>query len=84
MLSKNQSPRALNPSEYTPQNTSCKLAPNKFSSTMSASMSLDEKFDALMGQNERLTKKINEDTQRDQETKVQNDYLRRHPGAFLK
>jgi len=33
---------------------------------MSASMSLEEKFDVLMRQNEMLMKKINEDTQHDQ------------------
>ena len=51
---------------------------------MSASMSLEEKFDALIRQNEMLMKKINEDTQRDQETKAQNEYLRKQLGAFLK
>ena len=36
-------------------------------------MSLEGKFDALMRQNEMLMKKINEDTQLDQETKAQNE-----------
>ena len=31
-----------------------------------------------------LMKKINEDTQRDQETKAQNEYLRNQLGAVLK
>jgi len=37
-----------------------------------------------MRQNEILMKKINEDAQSDQETKAQNEYLRKQLGAFLK
>jgi len=40
-------------------------------------MSLEEKFDTLMRQNEMLMKKIHEDAQRDQETKAQNEYLQK-------
>ena len=40
-------------------------------------MSLEEKFDALLRQNEMLMKKINEDAQCDQETKAENEYLRK-------
>ena len=47
-------------------------------------MSLEEKFDALLRQNEMLMKKINEDTQCDQETKGQNEYLRKQHGVFFK
>jgi len=47
-------------------------------------MSLEEKFDAPMRQNEMLMKKINEDTQHDLETKAQNAYLRKQLAAFLK
>jgi len=52
---------------------------------------LDEKFKAIMknsqsllAQNKILIRKINEDAQRDQELKAQNEYLRKHLGAFLK
>ena len=58
---------------------------------MSSSVSLDEKFEAIMkdyqsllAQNEILTSKNNEDTQRDQELKAQNEYLKKQLGAFLK
>ena len=39
-------------------------------------MTLEKKFEALMRQNELLAKKIQEDTQRNQETQAQNEYLR--------
>ena len=51
---------------------------------MSSSMSLEEKFDALVRQNEMLMNKINEDSQQNQETKAQNDYLRKQLGALMK
>jgi len=38
-------------------------------------MSLEEKFDALMRQNEMLRKKIHEDAQHNQEIQAQNEYL---------
>jgi len=44
---------------------------------MSASMNLEEKFDALMRHNEMLMKKFHEDTQRDQGNKAQNEHLRK-------
>jgi len=47
-------------------------------------MSLEERFEALMGKNEMLAKKIHEDTQRNQETQAQNEYLRRQFGSVLK
>ena len=50
----------------------------------STSMTLEEKFEALMWQNELLSKKIQEDTQRNQETKAQNEFLRRQLGTVLK
>jgi len=37
---------------------------------MSSSMSLEEKFEALMRQNEMLVKKIHEDAQQKQETQA--------------
>jgi len=51
---------------------------------MSSSTSLEEKFCALTRQNEMLLKKIHEDSQYNQETKVQNEYLRKQLGEFLK
>ena len=51
---------------------------------MSSSMSLEEKFEALMRQNEMLVKKIHEDAQHNQETQAQNKYLRKQLGSFLK
>ena len=48
------------------------------SSTMSAkSMTLEERFEALMKQNEFLSRKIQEDAQKNQETQAQNEYLRK-------
>jgi len=40
-------------------------------------MSLEEKFEALMRQNEMRVKKIQEHTQQVQETQAQNEYLRK-------
>ena len=57
---------------------------NKPESKMCSSMSMDEKFKAIIRQNEMWMKKINEDTQHDEETKAQNKYLRKQLGAFLK
>jgi len=51
---------------------------------MTASMSLKERLDALMWKKELFLKKINEDSQHNQETKAQNEYLRKQLGAFLK
>jgi len=51
---------------------------------MGSSMCLEEKFDALMRQNEMLMKKTNEDSQQNQEIKAQNEYLHKQLGAFLK
>ena len=47
-------------------------------------MSLEERFEALMKQNEFLASKIREDSQRNQEAQAQNDYLRKQLGSFLK
>ena len=41
---------------------------------MSTSTSLEEKFDALMRQNEMLMNKIHKDAQRELETKAENKY----------
>ena len=51
---------------------------------MSSSMSLEEKFDALMRQNEMLMKKIHEDAQHNQETQASNEYLWNQLDSFLK
>jgi len=51
---------------------------------MSLSMSLEEKFEVLMRQNEMLVKKIHEDAQHHQETQAQNEYLWKQLGSFLK
>jgi len=40
-------------------------------------MSLEERFEALMKQNEFLARKIREDSQRNQEAQAQNEYLRK-------
>ena len=50
----------------------------------STTMTLEERFEALMRQNELLVKKIQDDTQRNQETQAQNEYLRRQLGTVLK
>jgi len=51
---------------------------------MTTSMSLEERFDAFMMQNELLLKKISQDFEHNQDTKAQNEYLRKQLGAFLK
>ena len=50
----------------------------------SSSMSLEERFEALMKQNEFLVSKVHEDSQKEQETRAQNEYLRKQLGSFLK
>ena len=47
-------------------------------------MTLEERFDALMKQNEFLTRKIEEDARRDQETQAQNKYLQKQLDAYSK
>jgi len=47
-------------------------------------MTLEERFEALMKQNEFLSKKIQEDAQKNQETQAQNEYLRKQLGYVLK
>jgi len=44
---------------------------------MSSSMSLEEKFEALIRQNGMLVNKIHKDTQQKQEAQAQNKYLRK-------
>jgi len=51
---------------------------------MTTSMSLEERFDALMRQNELLLKKNCEDSRHNQDTKAQSEYLRKQLGPFLK
>ena len=48
------------------------------------SMSLEERFEALMKQNEFLASKIREESQRNQEAQAQNEYLREQLGSFMK
>ena len=50
----------------------------------SSSMSLEENFEALMKQIEFLVSKVREDSQRQQETRAQNEYLRKQLGSFMK
>jgi len=50
----------------------------------STSMSLEERFEALMKQNEFLASKIQEYSQRNQEAQAQNEYLRKQLGSFMK
>ena len=50
----------------------------------SSSMSLEERFEALMKQNEFLVSKVREDSQKEQETRAHNEYLRKQLGSFLK
>ena len=50
----------------------------------SPSMSLEERFEALMKHNEFLASKIREDSQRNQEAQAQNEYLRKQLGSFMK
>jgi len=47
-------------------------------------MTLEERFEALIKQNEFLSKKIQEDAQKNQETQAQNEYLRKQLGSVLK
>jgi len=47
-------------------------------------MTLEERFEALMKQNEFLASKIREDSQRHQEAQAQNEYLRKQLGSVLK
>ena len=47
-------------------------------------MTLEERFDALMKQNEFLTRRIQEDARRDQETQAQNKYLQKQLDAYSK
>ena len=47
-------------------------------------MTLEEKFEALMKQNEFLANKIREDSQKQQEAQAQNEYLRKQLGSVLK
>ena len=54
------------------------------SNMTSTSMSLEERFEALMKQNEFLASKIREDSQRNQEAQAQNEYLRKQLGSFMK
>ena len=47
-------------------------------------MTLEERFEALMKQNDFLSRNIQEDAQKNQETQAQNEYLQRQLGAYLK
>ena len=47
-------------------------------------MSVAERFEALMKQNEFLASKIREDSRRNQEAQAQNEYLWKQLGSFLK
>jgi len=47
-------------------------------------MTLEERFEALMKQNEFLANKIREDSQKQQEAQAQNEYLRKQLGSVLK
>ena len=51
---------------------------------ISTSMSLEERFEALMKQTELLVSKSREDSQRNQEIRAQNEYLQKQLGALLK
>ena len=50
----------------------------------STCMTLKERFEALIKQNEFLARKIQEDSQKNQETQAQNEYLRKPLGSALK
>jgi len=50
----------------------------------STSLGLEERFEAIMRQKEILMKTLSEEVQREQETKAQNEYLRKQLGAFVK
>jgi len=47
-------------------------------------MTLEERFEDLMRQNELVPKKIREDTERKLDTLAQNEYLRKQLGVVLK
>ena len=47
-------------------------------------MTLEEKFEGLMKQNEFFASKIREDWQKNLETQAQNKYLRKQLGSVLK
>jgi len=47
-------------------------------------LTLEERFEALMKQNEILMKTLSEEAKHDQETKAQNKYLQKQLGAYLK
>ena len=47
-------------------------------------MTLEERFDALMKQNEFLSRMIQEDSWKDQETQAQNKYLQKQLDAYWK
>ena len=47
-------------------------------------MTFEERFEALMKQNEFLTRKFQEDARRDQETQAQNKYLQKQLDAYSK
>ena len=40
-------------------------------------MTLEDRFEALMKQNEFLSRKIQEDAQKNEETRAQNEYLQK-------
>jgi len=46
-------------------------------------MTLEERLEALMKQNELLASKIREDSQKNQETQAQNEYLRKQLGLVM-
>jgi len=48
------------------------------------SLSLEERFEALTKRNEILMETLSQKAQCEQETKAQNEYLRKQLGAFLK
>ena len=54
------------------------------SSMTLTSMTLEERLEALMKQNEFLASKIREDSQKNQETQAQNKYWRKQLGLVLK
>jgi len=66
-------PKTQNP------NTSHKPALYTFGLKMSSTthLTLEERFEALMKQNEILMKTLSEDAKRDEETKAQNEYLQK-------
>jgi len=50
----------------------------------STSMTLEERFEALMKQTEFFVGKRREDSQRNQQIQAQNQYLQKQLGAYLK